>query len=38
MEKTVRTYYQKLTAIHYVMQLDCNKIGDTKSCKNKHKH
>ena len=28
----------KLTEIIYVMQLDCNKIGNTKSYKNTHKH
>ena len=37
-KKTVRTYKQKLNEIHYAKQLDCNKIGGTKSYKNINKH
>ena len=29
--ETVRTHEQKLTEIHYVMLLNCNKIGYTKN-------
>ena len=38
MDKSVKTYKQKLTEIYYVIQLDCNNIGYTKTYKNTHNH
>ena len=38
MNKSVRTYQQKLTEIYNVMQLDCNNVVDTITCKNTYNH